>query len=182
MQVLRLRVCISRRYSVAGLSGIRFLSTSQDSVPPSTSSRGQATTPAPKLRAHNILAMKTTAVFAMPVDLTVAEAISNMVVHRITCALAVNADNEVEGIFTARDLLRFMHYGAKGKNSLSIGVPAFEPSTAIGSAPEGTQAQTSNSGSNGTGSSAPTGIDKMKDALAKPISNLITRREKMVWM
>jgi hypothetical protein len=109
-----------------------------------------STAPKPKLRAHNILALKTTVVFAMPINVTVAEAISNMVIHRITCALAVNSQNEVEGIFTARDLLRFLHYGNKGKMGL---------------------------GTENTGSSA---IEKMTDALAKPISNLITRREKMV--
>ena len=111
-----------------------------------------STAPKPKLRAHNILALKTTVVFAMPINISVSEAISNMVIHRITCALAVNAQNEVEGIFTARDLLRFLHHGTKGKMGL---------------------------GTETTGASA---IEKMTDALAKPISNLITRREKMVYL
>jgi CBS domain-containing protein len=130
--------------------------------------------------------MKTGAVFAMPVDMTVSQAISNMVIHRITCALAMNAENEVEGIFTARDLMRFLHYGQQGR---------FKSTAAPGQVqqvqqPETTQAQGQGQGqaaasssptSASFSSSSPQSIEKMTEALAKPISHLITRREKMVY-
>lgn len=63
------------------------------------------------MRAHNILAMKHTGVLAMPQSVTVSEAISNMAVHNHSSALVVNEHNEVEGIFTSRDLLRYLHFG-----------------------------------------------------------------------
>ena len=59
----------------------------------------------------NILAMKHTGVLALPQNITVSDAISNMAVHNQTSALLVNEFNEVEGIFTSRDLLRYLHYG-----------------------------------------------------------------------
>lgn len=78
----------------------------------------------PKLRAHNVLSLKHVGVFAMPEHITVAEAISNMVVHSITSALAVNTQNEVEGIFTSRDLLRYLHYGhGKGRGKFTLMLP-----------------------------------------------------------
>ena len=63
------------------------------------------------MRASNILAMKHSRVFAMPETVTVSEAISNMAVQNITSALVVDEKEEVQGIFTSRDLLRYLHYG-----------------------------------------------------------------------
>jgi CBS domain-containing protein len=126
--------------------------------------------------------MKTGAVFAMPVDMTVSQAISNMVIHRITCALAMNAENEVEGIFTARDLMRFLHYGqqvrfksaaAPGQDSQAQGQASAVAGTTSSAPPASTTASFS--------SSSLQSIEKMTEALARPISHLITRREKMVY-
>ena len=89
----------------------------------------------------------------MPQSITVSEAISNVVVHSINSALVVNEDNEVEGIFTSRDLLRYLHFGhGRGR-----GLPMQEKNRA-----------------------EKTSLAKMQDILTYPIKDLVTRKEKMV--
>lgn len=71
----------------------------------------QSVSTKPKMRASNILAMKHSRVFAISENVSVAEAITSMAVHNISSSLVINDKEEVQGIFTSRDLLRYLHYG-----------------------------------------------------------------------
>ena len=117
---------------------------------------GATVTSKPKLRASNILAMKHTGVFAMPQTITVAEAVSNMAVHSITSALVVNDHNEVEGIFTSRDLLRYLHFGTGRGRGLTQFVQEKNNLDSVSK------------------------LKRMQDILQQPIATLVTRREKIV--
>jgi CBS domain-containing protein len=112
----------------------------------------------PKMRARNILAMKHSQVFAMPETITVAEAISNMAVNNITSALVINDKDEVAGIFTSRDLLRYLHYGKSFTNNKnqkkSTIVSKMSPSQKI---------------------------KHMSEVLVLPIHTLVTKTNKMVF-
>jgi CBS domain-containing protein len=111
----------------------------------------------PKMRARNILAMKHSQVFAMPETITVAEAISNMSVNNTTSALVVNDKDEVSGIFTSRDLLRYLHYGKAFTNK------NFKNSSVVDNmTPEQK-------------------VKHMNDVLTLPIHTLVTKTNKMVF-
>lgn len=68
-----------------------------------------STTARPKLRLENLLAVKKQAKFTLPSDKTVGEAISHLVEQNLGSSLAVDTKGELSGIFTARDILRFLH-------------------------------------------------------------------------
>ena len=69
-----------------------------------------SSTARPKLRVKNILEAKQTKVFTISDQSTVDQAISHLTVNEISASLAVDSKTgEVSGIFTARDILRYMH-------------------------------------------------------------------------
>ena len=63
----------------------------------------------PKLRISDILAIKDGSEFTISQDATVDEATSFIVKQGVSCCLTVDGNGEVSGIFTARDILRFIH-------------------------------------------------------------------------
>ena len=82
--------------------------------------RGNAGASRPRLRLENLLAVKKQGKFTFPADKSVGEAISHLVEQNIGSSLAVDAKGELSGIFTARDILRFLH--AKGGVSKTGGI------------------------------------------------------------
>jgi CBS domain-containing protein len=63
----------------------------------------------PKLRISDILAIKDGSLFTVSDTATVAEAISHIVQQNMHCCLTLDAAGEVTGIFTARDILKYVH-------------------------------------------------------------------------
>lgn len=63
----------------------------------------------PKLRISDILAIKDGSLFTISQDSTVDEAISHVVKQNVSCCLTLDSNGEVSGIFTARDILKFIH-------------------------------------------------------------------------
>jgi CBS domain-containing protein len=62
----------------------------------------------PKLRISDILAIKDAKLFTISQDATITEAISHLVKQSVSCCLTVDDNGEVSGIFTARDVLKFI--------------------------------------------------------------------------
>lgn len=62
----------------------------------------------PKLRVKDILTTIEPKNFTIPSSATVGDAIAHLVTEKLASALVVSSDNGVEGIFTARDLLKFI--------------------------------------------------------------------------
>jgi CBS domain-containing protein len=62
----------------------------------------------PKLRISDILAMKDGSLFTISEDATIDEAISHVVKQNVSCCLTLDCNGEVSGIFTARDILKFI--------------------------------------------------------------------------
>ena len=79
----------------------------------------------PKLRLGDLLALKKGGAqgkFTFPQEKTVSEAISHLVDGNLGSSLAVDNKGELSGIFTARDILRFMHKkGTTGSFSTGAG-------------------------------------------------------------
>ena len=70
----------------------------------------------PKRRLEELLALKAPVKFTFPMDKTVGEAISHLVEQNLGSSLAVDSKGALSGIFTARDILRFLHNkGGVGK-------------------------------------------------------------------
>jgi CBS domain-containing protein len=63
----------------------------------------------PKLRVKDILSKKPSSEWTISDLATVDEAISHLTEKQISASLAIDSEGEVSGLFTARDLLRFMH-------------------------------------------------------------------------
>ena len=63
----------------------------------------------PKLRISDILAIKDGSLFTISQDATIDEAISHVVKQNVSCCLTLDSNGEVSGIFTARDILKFIH-------------------------------------------------------------------------
>jgi CBS domain-containing protein len=63
----------------------------------------------PKLRISDILAIKDGTLFTISQDASIDEAISHIVKQSVSCCLTLDGNGEVSGIFTARDILRFIH-------------------------------------------------------------------------
>jgi CBS domain-containing protein len=63
----------------------------------------------PKLRVSDILAIKDGTLFTMSDEGTIDEAISHIVKQNMHCCLTLDAAGEVTGIFTARDILKYVH-------------------------------------------------------------------------
>lgn len=62
----------------------------------------------PKLRISDILARKDGSIFTISEDATIDEAISHVVKQNISCCLTLDCNGEVSGIFTGRDILKFI--------------------------------------------------------------------------
>ena len=73
------------------------------------SSTGNTAASRPKLRLGDLLSNKRSGKFTFPMDKTVGEAISHLVEENMGSSLAVDSKGELSGIFTARDILRFLH-------------------------------------------------------------------------
>lgn len=63
----------------------------------------------PKLRISDILAIKHGSLFTISEDASIDEAISHVVKQNVSCCLTLDSKGEVSGIFTARDILKFIH-------------------------------------------------------------------------
>ena len=70
----------------------------------------------PKLRISDILAIKDGSLFTISEDASIDEAISHVVKQNVSCCLTVDSKGEVSGIFTARDILKFIHNTNISKN------------------------------------------------------------------
>ena len=75
----------------------------------------------PKLRLEHILMQKKVVQFTFPADKTVSDAISHLVEQGLGSSLAVDSKGDLEGIFTARDILRFLHAKGAGSKAGSAG-------------------------------------------------------------
>lgn len=62
----------------------------------------------PRIRVQDILSSKADTPFTIPKSTKLDDAISFLVKHRLSCCLALDKDGTVAGVFTARDVLRFM--------------------------------------------------------------------------
>ena len=62
----------------------------------------------PLKRVDELLASKPDTPFTMPKSMKVEDAISFLVKHKLSSCLALEKDGTIAGVFTARDLLRFM--------------------------------------------------------------------------
>lgn len=71
----------------------------------------------PKLRIHNVLASKNPAVVTLADSSTVDEAINHLVENQLSASLVLNSDGEVSGLYTARDLLRYMSKMSDGRSN-----------------------------------------------------------------
>lgn len=63
----------------------------------------------PKLRISDILAIKDGTLFTISENATIDEAISHVVEQNVSCCLTLDGNGEVSGIFTARDILKFLN-------------------------------------------------------------------------
>ena len=86
-------------------------SSSNDDDRSTSSSSGQNRA---KLRITNILENKPRTIFTMEENSTVSEAISHLVERKLSASMVVNYRGEVCGLFTANDILRFMHQHQAG--------------------------------------------------------------------
>ena len=63
----------------------------------------------PKLRISDILAIKDGSLFTISENATIDEAIAHVVEQNVSCCLTLDGNGEVSGIFTARDILKFLN-------------------------------------------------------------------------
>lgn len=82
-----------------------------------------AVPPKPKVRVQDILGAKAQREYGISRRATVADAVSFLTEKNLSSAVVLADDGSIEGIFTARDLLRFMHnfIDNSGNNSSSTG-------------------------------------------------------------
>ena len=106
-------------------------STATDNIPTpinTNESVSQPTIARSKLRVKNILEKKKTLIFTISDQATVSDAISHLSTHNISASLTLDQNGEISGLFTARDILRYMHESGKGRSkekTLSDKISAF---------------------------------------------------------
>lgn len=69
-----------------------------------------------KLRVKNILEKKKSLIFTISDQATVSDAVSHLSTHCISASLTLDQDGQISGLFTARDVLRYMHETGNGRS------------------------------------------------------------------
>jgi len=81
----------------------------KDQSPPSSSSLPPSSSARPNIRVSSILETKPKVNFTITEDANIEQTISHMVKEKLGSCLAMDKKGEISGIFTARDILRFIH-------------------------------------------------------------------------
>eukprot|EP01038_Epipyxis_sp_PR26KG_P007531 gene7531-10260_t len=81
-----------------------------DNAAPNSNMNSSANTLRPKMRVHNIISNLPPKKFTISESSSISEAITHLVTQKLGSSLAINHETgEISGIFTARDVLRYLH-------------------------------------------------------------------------